>query len=151
MKTEKRRGEERRTEGAAALWNLYLRGQPMSGLRDSEGGVDRETHARASEQQAPKDGFKTKKGMRELGACCSTGGSVCVLCKAALFLGDSDAFSSISGSLQKDFEHKMGFSALSRGHSHAKIHEVDTKNRQLFGRLGFLGWGGVGWGGVDLC
>lgn len=34
---------------------------------------------------------------------------------------------------------------LSRVHSHAKIHEVDTKNRQLFRRLGFLGWG------VDLC
>lgn len=60
MKTEERRGEERRTEGATALWNLYLRGQPMKGLRDSEVGVDRETHARTSEQQAPKDGFKKR-------------------------------------------------------------------------------------------
>lgn len=32
----------------------------MRGLRDSEGGVDRETHARTSEQQAPKDGFKKR-------------------------------------------------------------------------------------------
>lgn len=56
------RREERRTEGAAALWNLYLRARPMRGPRDSEGGVDTETQARTSERQVPEDKrFKKKK------------------------------------------------------------------------------------------
>lgn len=48
------RREERRTDGAAARANLYLRARPMRGPRNSEGGVDRETHARTSERRAPK-------------------------------------------------------------------------------------------------
>lgn len=46
--------EERRTEGAAVLYDLYLRTRPMRGSRDSEGAWQGEPRAR-SPRQTPED------------------------------------------------------------------------------------------------